>query len=172
MTADLSSMAHTIALTSGGLLLFGAGLHDVAARTVPNLVCTCIAAFGLIVRFLEHDVLVGLAVALVVFFLAALCWRRGWMGGGDVKLLGAAALLVRPGSAATLVVDVALAGGILAVTYLILYATMPRRVMFTPKPRSVPARALRVERWRIARKGPIPYASAIAAGALFCLLGE
>ncbi len=33
-----------------------------------------------------------LLAAGAVFVLSALCWRRGWMGGGDVKLLGAAAL--------------------------------------------------------------------------------
>jgi prepilin peptidase CpaA len=32
------------------------------------------------------------------------------------------------------------------------------------------ARALRVERWRIHRGGPLPYACAIAAGGLFILL--
>jgi prepilin peptidase CpaA len=168
---DLSTLSQTMALWCAASLLVGAGLHDVAARTVPNWVCALLFGLGLVVRLIDGDILVGLPVAFLVFFLAALCWRRGWMGGGDVKLLGAASLVVRPGAVPTMLVDVALAGGILALMYLVLYATVSNRV-FTPKPRSIPARALRAERWRIARRGPIPYASAIAAGALFCLLGE
>jgi prepilin peptidase CpaA len=167
----LSTLSQTMALWSAALLLVGAGLHDVAARTVPNWVCVILFCLGLVVRLIDGDILIAFPVAFLVFVVAALCWRRGWMGGGDVKLLGAVALLVRPGSVPTLLVDVALAGGILALIYLVLYATVSNRV-FTPKPRSIPARALRAERWRIARRGPIPYASAIAAGALFCLLGE
>ncbi len=143
-----------------------------AARTVPNTLCGLVAIAGLVARLVDRNLPAGLGVALALFILAALCWRRGWMGGGDVKLLGAVALLVPPASVAMLVVDVALAGGILAVTYLALYAIVPKPAAYKNKPRSVPARALRAERWRISRKGPIPYASAIAAGALFCLWGE
>ena len=37
-----------------------------------------------------------------------------------------------------------------------------------PKAKLIP-RILRAERWRIRRHGPLPYASAIAAGAVFTL---
>ncbi len=172
MVEAASSVLHAAALTAGALLLVAAGFHDVAARTVPNRLVALVAAFGIVVRVLDAELPMSLAAALVVFALAAFCWRRGWMGGGDVKLLGAAALLVPPQSAVFLIADIAIAGGILALTYLVLYVMLPAPERSVRRPRSFPARALRVERWRIARRGPIPYASAIAAGALFCLLGE
>lgn len=172
ISADGLTILHNVAVTCGVILLVAAALHDVAARTVPNCICGLVAVAGFVARLIDRNLPVSIAVALTLFVLSALCWRRGWMGGGDVKLLGAVALLVPPASVAILVVDVALAGGILAVTYLALYAIVPRRTVYRAKPRSVPARALRVERWRISRRGPIPYASAIAAGALFCLWGE
>ena len=90
------------------------------------------------------------------------------MGGGDVKLLGATALAVPPGSVPTLVFVMGMAGGLLSLFYL-----AARRLVHAPsatRPRSLIARALRVERWRIRRGGPLPYACAIAAGGLFVLL--
>jgi prepilin peptidase CpaA len=172
MLGAASLTLHAATLTAGAILLIAAGLHDVAARTVPNTLVVLVAAAGILARALDGDLPMSLVAALLVFAVAALCWHRGWMGGGDVKLLAAAALLVPPRSAGTLIVDIALAGGILALAYLLLYAALPNPVISPRRPRSFPARALRVERWRISRKGPIPYASAIAAGALFCILGE
>jgi prepilin peptidase CpaA len=172
MLADFPSILHAAALGAGAVLLVAAGLHDVAARTVPNRLAVMVAGLGVVARLLDANLLIGLAVAFAVFSVAFFCWRRGWMGGGDVKLLGAVALLVPPTSVGTMVVDVALAGGVLAVTYLVLQAALPSRIGSPNRPKSFAARALRAERWRISRKGPIPYASAIAVGALFCLWGE
>ena len=84
---------------SPALLLAGAGfffaaLHDVATRTVPNGASMILALVGLGARIMDGTFVIGLAVAATVFAIAAFLWRRGWMGGGDVKLLGASALLV------------------------------------------------------------------------------
>ena len=43
-----------------------------------------------------HAEVAALSAAGIVFGVALVCWLRGWMGGGDVKLLGACALLVPP----------------------------------------------------------------------------
>ncbi len=109
-----------------------------------------------------------MVAGLVVFVLAAICWRRGWMGGGDVKLLAAAAIAVPPSLVLSFITAVALCGGVLALLYLV----AGRMVAPPPasRPRSLLARALRVEQWRIRRGGPLPYACAIAAGGLFILL--
>ena len=117
---------------------------------------------------IEGNLIAGLWTAIAVFVIAAFCWRRGWMGGGDVKLLGATALAVPPGSVPMLVFVMGMAGGLLSLFYL-----AARRLVHAPsatRPRSLVARALRVERWRIRRGGPLPYACAIAAGGLFVLL--
>jgi prepilin peptidase CpaA len=82
-----------------------------------------------------------------------------------VKLLGAAALGMPASSVLTFIAAVAMAGGVLAVFYLVARRLMPFRR--SPRPNGTVARALRAERWRISRGGPLPYACAIAAGALF-----
>ena len=150
------------------LMALAAALHDVAARTVPNTIPIILALLGALARIIEGDLASGAMAALAVFAIALLCWTRGWVGGGDVKLLGAIALAVPPASVPMLVFVMGMTGGLLALFYL-----SARRVMPAPaasRPQSLIARALRAERWRIRRGGPLPYACAIAAGGLFVLL--
>jgi prepilin peptidase CpaA len=168
----MNVLHHLAALpvVAGLLLLVAAALHDVAARTVPNAMSAMIAVAGFVARLMDQRLALGLGVCVAVFLAAAICWRRGWMGGGDVKLLAAVALLVPPSSVGPLLLDVALAGGVLAIAYLVLRALVPSPPLRRRRPRSFPARVLRAEQWRIHRNCPLPYASAIAAGAFVCLL--
>lgn len=159
-------------LAVGCLLLLGAAIHDIMARTVPNELALAVALVGAALQLLQGTALIGVPAALLVFVLAALCWRRGWMGGGDVKLLGAASLLVPPGLVPTLVMAMALSGGVLALIYLLARHRMPVSHMPRPEPAratALLARAWRAERWRMRRGGPMPYAVAIASGAFFAL---
>ena len=155
-------------LVTGAALLVMASLHDLVARTIPNWLVGALAVLGIVLRALTGSLLGGVVAGLVVFVLAAICWRRGWMGGGDVKLLAAAAIAVPPSLVLSFITAVALCGGVLALLYLV----AGRMVAPPPasRPRSLLARALRVEQWRIRRGGPLPYACAIAAGGLFILL--
>lgn len=169
MTQEWIFALELVVLGFGLVLLAIAALHDVAARTIPNALPLLLAIDGMILRALNGNIAWGLAASGAVFILAALCWRRGLMGGGDVKLLAAATLLVAPGMSAGLILNVALAGGVLALVYLAL-----RRVVPAPLP-GLPAgllrRILRVERRRVRAGGPLPYAISIAAGAIFTLFG-
>ena len=151
-------------------LLGYAALHDLAVRTVPNWLPAALLLVGICARLLDHDLLTGLGVAAVAFALLFGIWIAGAMGGGDVKLWAAAVLLVPPGWQAqfSLFVNVVLAGGVLALLYLALSLVVPR-------PRAAHQgshlrRFMRVEQWRIGRRGPLPYACAIAAGAIAALL--
>jgi len=155
-------------LVTGAALLVMASLHDLVARTIPNWLAGALAVLGFVLRALTASLLGGVVAGLGVFVLAAICWRRGWMGGGDVKLLAAAAIAVPPSLVLSFITAVALCGGVLALLYLV----AGRMVAPPPatRPRSLLARALRVEQWRIRRGGPLPYACAIAAGGLFILL--
>lgn len=155
-------------LVTGAALLVMASLHDLVARTIPNWLVGALAVLGIVLRALTGSLLGGVVAGLVVFVLAAICWRRGWMGGGNVKLLAAAAIAVPPSLVLSFITTVALCGGVLALLYLV----AGRMVAPPPasRPRSLLARALRVEQWRIRRGGPLPYACAIAAGGLFILL--
>ena len=109
-----------------------------------------------------------MGAAAIVFAITFIFWRLGWMGGGDVKLLTAAAIFVAPLTVPMLVAATSLAGGVLALVFVVGRRIVARPVGGRP-PRMAP-RILRGERWRLHRGGPLPYAAAIAAGGLIATL--
>ena len=160
----------TLGLTVASVaVLLAASLHDIIARTVPNWMALALAVLGLVLRAVSGTLPYGMLAGFLVFVAAAIAWRRGWMGGGDVKLIGAAALVVPPHDVVNFIVAVTLTGGVLAVFYLLARRFVPAACPL-PKPRTLLARALRAECWRIRRGGPLPYACAIAIGGLIILL--
>ena len=161
-------MAAAVLLYSGALILVIAALHDLAFRTIPNWMVVILFLVGSLASVLSGTFVPALLISLLVLLGAAFCWRRGWLGGGDVKLLAVCAMLVPPTLAVRLLLDVALAGGVLALVYLAL-ARMTKFPV-APQPRGLLRRISRIERYRIRRRGSLPYASAIAAGALFVML--
>ena len=161
-----SAVAVWMTLASGIVLLLAAG-HDVVSRTVPNWMSLTIAVFGIAASAAGDRFLISLGLGTAVFAIAAICWRRGWMGGADVKLLGAIAIVLPPGLVASFALAMSIAGAAHAICYLLARRLVapPRR----PRPRSLLGRGLRVEQWRISRGGPLPYACAIAFGFLFAV---
>jgi prepilin peptidase CpaA len=163
-------LIHAALFAAAVLALVFAALHDCVARIVPNEAALALAVAGLGLRLLSGDAAMALLAAAVVFGIAALCWRAGWMGGGDVKLLGAAALVVPPGESPALITAIAATGLVLSLFYL-----AARRVgrsgpgQTGRREQGLVRRAWRVERWRMRRGGPLPYAVAIAGGSL-CVL--
>jgi prepilin peptidase CpaA len=117
---------------------------------------------------MSGTLILGLLAGLLIFLGGTFCWRRGWLGGGDVKLLTATAVLVPPSLVVNLLLDVALAGGVLAMIYLAM-ARLVAPPPSTPRPPGMLRRIYRAELYRVRRRGPLPYASAIAAGTLFVL---
>jgi len=149
------------------ILLVGAAVHDLATRTVPNWFSLAIACAGVGMRLLAGDIVSGAAFAALVFAGAAVLWWFRLMGGADVKLLGATALVVSPMGIPPMLLLTALSGGVLALAYLILSRMVPR-----PAPgrrRTLLGRIAKAERWRLSRRGPLPYATAIAAGSAVTL---
>ena len=149
-------------------LILTASLHDIVTRTIPHSLVLALALVGIATGATGGYLFGSLLAAGSIFVVSALCWRRGWMGGGDVKLLGVAALAIPPSSVLTFVAAVTIAGALLALLYL---AARPLvRVPMPVRPNGLLARAVRVERWRIRRGGPLPYACAIATGFLFVIV--
>ena len=163
------AIATMAAFTCAAVTLLYAALHDVAFRTVPNWVSVVVVMAGGLLRAMSGTLIAGLIAGLLVFFGAMFCWRRGWLGGGDVKLLAAATVLVPPSLAGNLLISVALAGGVLAIIYLAL-ARLVRQPRYAARPPGLLRRIVRTEHYRIYRRGPLPYASAIVAGVLFVML--
>jgi len=169
-SGSIIQIGQIAALALGASLLVIAALHDVAARTIPNWTSLLLALLGIALRAMDGKILAGLALGLAVFAAAAFCWRRGWMGGGDVKLLGAAAIFVPPNDVGDMLVAITLAGGLVGLFYLGGRALV-RRVAAQPRarPRALLARVMRAEHWRLLRGGPLPYAAAIAAGTIYVI---
>jgi prepilin peptidase CpaA len=172
---NIALHARSIPMMSGTLLLQSvtaallafAALHDVATRTVPNWVSVAVLAFGITLQAIAGSLLAATGLSLLVFLLATAMWLRGWMGGADVKLLGAAAIAVTPGTIGSLLIDVSLAGGVLALVYLAL-----SRLVHRPQPgpcKHFLKRLIKAELWRIHHRAPLPYAVAIAIGAVLTL---
>ena len=155
----------TALMVASIVILLAAAFHDIIARTVPNWMAATLTIFGLVIQVIHVQLLMALLAGLIVFTASAFCWRRGWMGGGDVKLLAAAALVVSPNHVSIFVAAVAVSGAVLAAIYLVGSRIVPAPTV--QRPSYLIARALRVERWRIRRAGPLPYALAIAGGFLF-----
>jgi prepilin peptidase CpaA len=174
-----SAIAATATLASAVVVLLAA-CHDIASRTVPNWMPVSIACLGIVAALAGDRALISTALGLVVFIGAAICWRRGWMGGADVKLLGAIAIVLPLDVMSAFAIAMSFAGALHAVTYMV-----GRRLVTPPPPlaslggpavsvfrhrrRSILSRVLRAERWRISRGGPLPYACAIAFGFLFVI---
>jgi prepilin peptidase CpaA len=110
----------------------------------------------------------SLVAGAILLLLLLMVFTRGWMGGGDVKLLTALAVGLPPSGVIQLLTITALSGGVLAALHLIMRAL--------PYPRLAPAgssflrRVYAVERWRHLRHAPLPYGVAIACGGIWTIL--
>jgi prepilin peptidase CpaA len=161
------SLAPVTLCFSVSLLLF-AGLHDAAVRTIPNWIPTSLAVAGFALRIQQGNFIAGVAVAGLLLLILGVLWLRGFIGGGDMKLIPAVSLMLSPAGVAIFVLSAAIAGGVLSLIYRLMSCFVRR-----PGPgqrRGLLARVLKAEAWRMHRRGPLPYAVAIAAGALPILI--
>jgi len=101
--------------------------------------------------------------AALVFAIGALCFSRGFLGGGDVKLLTAASLWAGPGLTPSLLVVTSVLGGALALFLLVppcAHLIALARVKLGPagelEPRERPTT-------------PVPYGIAIAAASMLVI---
>lgn len=159
------------ALAAGALLLFAAWC-DLATRTIPDTVSVLLAAIGLATRAVEGllPVASSLLMAVGLFVVLLPLHARGSFGGGDIKLLSALAVGFSPHATLDLLVSTVIAGGILSLLYLS-FRLLPQPAPLTPRPRAWPPRkVLALERHRVSRRGPLPYAVAIAAGGILTLI--
>ena len=147
------------------LLLYVAGV-DIATRLIHNKICLALAILGIASQFSGPTHFTeSLVIAAILFLLLIVVYGRGWIGGGDIKLLVALAIGLRLSGVVQLLTITALAGGVLALAHL-----MMRRL---PHPRPAPAgssllrRVYAVERWRHLRHAPLPYGAAIACGGIW-----
>ena len=165
----LPTFIHAVVVTIGLGLFAAACLQDWALRLVSNKIPAGIAIIGLLLRFAEGT-LAPAALAAASVLVAMVCvWKKGWLGGADVKLFTAGSLIVPPIAVVNFILMSSIAGGLLALLYF-----GAGRMVHPPshqRPSSRLGRYLRLEQRRLSRRGPLPYATAISAGAYFVLLG-
>jgi prepilin peptidase CpaA len=153
------------------LVLLYVAAADIAVRLIRNEACLALGLLGIVGQLHSPGQLAqSLIVAAILFALLLFVYARGWMGGGDVKLLVALAIGLPLIGTVQLLTVTALAGGILALVHL-----MMRQL---PHPRLAPAgsslarRVYAVERWRQVRHAPLPYGVAIACGGIWAILSK
>jgi prepilin peptidase CpaA len=150
------------------LMLVLAAMRDVIARRISNSHVCVLLACAFVAAIAEHRVTVSVVAALIVFGLTLAMWLPGLIGGADAKLLTASSLLLAPGALPSMILCIAVAGGVLCLPYLPGGRLFPRPA--PSRPAGLLRRALRCEQWRLRRRGPLPYAVAIAAGTIFTLV--
>ena len=151
-------------------LLCFAAARDIATRLIPDTLSIAIAGIGIATRLFEGWAAAGvsLLLAAAIFLLLVPFAARGWLGGGDVKLISDMAAGLSPGLTLDFLVATVFVGGALGVAYLLGRHVVPEtRVVGNA---SLLRRVLAVEAWRMRRRGPLPYAVAIAGGGLFLLI--
>ncbi len=137
-----------------------AGSMDLFTMTIPNRI-----SIGMIIGFLVAAPFSSLSLTAFLWHLAAgatmlvvgiLMFSRGWLGGGDAKLLAAASLWLGFERLFEYLLYVAMAGGALAFLILLYRSLAPPVWLFNQE------WAMRLH----AKTGGIPYGIAIAAGGL------
>jgi prepilin peptidase CpaA len=153
------------------LLLLYVATIDVATRIIPNQICLALVLLGIASQLSSPmQVAESLIAAAILFLLLLVVYQRGWMGGGDVKLLVALAVGLPVTGVVQLLVATSLAGGVLALVHVVM--------RLLPSPRLAPAgssllrRVYAVERWRHLRHAPLPYGVAIACGGIWTILSK
>lgn len=175
------------------LFLAIAAYYDLSHRKIPNFLTLPVMGWGLIsnifigrldgLLFSIYGLLLGIAFFLLPFAL-------GWLGGGDVKMLGAVGALQGASFVFHAALFTALCGGLIALIYLVvsgmlvpvlkkifygashllftLLALRFRQLKYTRAP------AFLIKQTSIGKKlrsPSIPYGVSIAIGAAFALTG-
>src|SRR5215469_14774145 len=115
---SMSWIAPTASILEIVLLLYVATI-DIATRLIRNEICLALALLGIIGQLASPmQVAESLIAATILLLLLLVIYQRGWIGGGDVKLLVALAVgLSYPGVIQLLTIT-ALSGGVLALVHL------------------------------------------------------
>jgi Flp pilus assembly protein protease CpaA len=152
------------------LLLYVATI-DIATRLIRNEICLALALLGIAAQLASPmQIAQSLIAAAILLLLLLVIYQRGWMGGGDVKLLVALAIGLPLTGVIELLTMTALAGGVLALVHVIM--------RLLPYPKLAPAgsslvrRVYAVERWRHLRHAPLPYGVAIACGGIWTIFSR
>jgi prepilin peptidase CpaA len=163
----MTTALQLVAILAFSLLMAAAAFEDFRRLVIPNSLVVALVAvwpLSLIAGAVPlAAALQALAIAVALFLVGALLFARGLIGGGDIKLLCAAALWAGPAATLELLVATAFLGGVLALFLLSplgAHLSLAGRLFFG----SPGAAAIGGGRT------PVPYGIAIAGAALIVTL--
>ncbi len=136
-----------------------AAVTDLRSRRIPNALTAAAAVLAVAVHFSEGlgPELAAVATMIAAFAIGSLAYSAGWFGGGDVKLIAACCGLAGFPAAIPLVLDILVAGGVLA---LVAAAANGRLVALVRSTVSAATHGAATA------KTTLPYGVAIAAGSV------
>jgi prepilin peptidase CpaA len=150
------------ALLGFAALTLMAAFEDLRRLVIPNALTLSLCVlwpFYVLATPSLYAILGSLGCAVAIFLAGALCFSRGYLGGGDVKLLSVTMLWAGPAGALPLLLLTGVFGGILA-----LFLVIPHG-----------AHIANLARYKLGRDDaalesgastPVPYGIAIAASAI------
>lgn len=147
-------------------LMLLAAFEDLRRLIIPNALTLSLCVlwpFYLAATPSLYEALGALGCALAVFLAGALCFSRGWLGGGDVKLLAVATLWAGPTGTPPLLVVTGVLGGMLA-----LFLMFPPGAYIATLARAKLGPADEPAGGGLAT--PVPYGIAIAGAALIVVV--
>jgi prepilin peptidase CpaA len=150
------------ALLGFAALMLMAAFEDLRRLMIPNALTLSLGVLWplyIVAAPTLFGVLGSLVCAVVVFLVGALCFSRGYLGGGDVKLLAVATLWAGPAATVPFLVLTGVFGGMLALFLLI---PAGGHVMTLARAKFGPADTTATVTAAI----PVPYGIAIAAAAM------
>ena len=151
------------------VLLLGIGIFavvaygDIRTRRIPNELIVAILALAAFRIAMDGDPRAGLftlAASAGLFVSTFLLFWRGLLGGGDVKLIGATALLIGYHSFFEFLFVMSVSGALIAVAVFARDRLGPRRAATTPP----------LEEQEVQARLTVPYGVAIAAAGIVVLL--
>ena len=150
-----------------------AAISDVRTRKIPNVIPLAVAlvTLGFAVPHGAATVLIAVALTVMTMLAGTLAFARGWLGGGDVKLLAAVTGCLGLADALPFLMYTAISGGLIAICI----ALATRRFPSVVRSALVILRPLAFEGTvAIAPARPImmPYALAIAGGVIVVALSH
>ena len=165
----MQSAVATIAIGVFAIIAYG----DVRWRRIPNELSIAIAVLGLTRIILGHDAIAAgptLAAAAAVFVVAFLLFWRGTLGGGDVKLLAATAILIGYRDLFGFLFLMSLCGGLLALAILAREKLDPRLWHVSQRPAGMSQLTQTNERPAAPVRSTVPYGAAIAGAGVITLI--
>ena len=154
-----SDFAANAAVLVGLGLLATAVVTDATRMRIPNSISIGVALAALVWQLSGGGaVLQALGLGLLTFALGAFAFSRGWMAGGDVKLLTAVAFFTDISSYLGVLLAIAIAGGLVTLVW----------TLGAPWRRALAGTVLPLD---VALSRSVPYGIAIAAAGGLHLAG-